>query len=198
MQRQDYERAASNYFSQDPEGKSNFLKFYSATILQQVTDEMQRTTLPTITGARVTTAKLIRERKLIRTDGKTDADDRLEAIAVAEANLKVVIGEVDATPLSREELGYFSSLSQRELSQLYYGEDGSALNEFAIRYRRANREFMFQIPSRPAAQQESEQGGDVELTAAQYHALPAAELQRRLRNPQFAAAVERLAQRGEI
>jgi transcriptional regulator GlxA family with amidase domain len=148
MQRQDYERAASDYFTKDPQGKLEFQKFYSSDLLQQVVDEMQRTTLPTVTAARITVAKLVREGELVRTDGRTEEDDRVQLVAAAQANLDKVVAEIDAEPLTPSELAYFGSLSQRELSRLFYGEDGDAVCEFAVRYRKASREFGFQIPAK--------------------------------------------------
>jgi hypothetical protein len=190
--RTQYENAARQYLRQNPK---DFERYYSPSLLKTLVDAMQ-SSLPTQIAASIAFDRLVANGQLQRTDGRTAADDRLEAIAAAEANLNAVIGEVDATPLSRAELEYFGSLSQKELREKYW-EDNS-INQFAIRYRRANREFMFQIPSRPVAQQESEQGGEVELTAAQYHAISSIELKRRLQQPNFKAAVERLAERGEI
>jgi hypothetical protein len=131
----------------DPQGRSNFQKFYSPNLLQQVVDAMS-TTLPTITAARITVARLIREGKLVRTDGRTEADDRAEAVAAAQANLEKVISEVDRAPLTPSEIQWFGSLNQRELSRLYYGEDGDGMTEFAVRYNRACREFGFVAPPR--------------------------------------------------
>ena len=189
-----YEQAAMQFFKNN---NREFEKYYSPTLIQQVSTEMLQS-LPTQVAARLAFDRLVANGSLQRSDGKTVDDDRLEAVTAARTNLDQVIAEVDAEPLSKDELAYFGSLSQRELSQLYYGEDGDAVNEFAIRYRRAAREHMFRIPERFQSAEASTAEGDVTLSARDYHALPAAELKRRLRDPQFAAAVSKLIQRSEI
>jgi hypothetical protein len=191
---QQYTSAAQAFLTKNPRLVE---KYFSPTFLSILVNAMQ-SSLPTQVAASIAFDRLVANGSLQRTDGKTINDDRLEAVSAAQANLSAVIAEVDAEPLSKDELAYFASLSQRELSQLYYGEDGDAVNEFAIRYRRAAREHMFRIPERIRSAEASTAEGDATLSAREYHALPAAELQRRLREPQFKAAVERLAQRGEI
>ena len=131
-----YEQAAVQFFKNNIR---EFEKYYSPTLIQQVSTEMLQS-LPTQVAARLAFDRLVANGSIQRTDGKTVDDDRLEAVTAAQANLNAVVAEIDAEPLSREELAYFSSLSQRELYQLYYGEDGTAINEFAVRYRRAARE----------------------------------------------------------
>lgn len=134
---------------------------------------------------------------LKRTDGRTDEDDRAEAVSAAQTNLDKVLSEVDAEPLTRDELELFGSLSQRELSHRYYGPDGDAICEFAVRYRKASREFGYVIPPKFSGQA-TESTGSLELTATQYHAIPAAELQRKLREPRFKFAVMQLIKTGQI
>jgi hypothetical protein len=142
-----YEAAATKYFSQDPQGQLNFQKYYSPTLLATVVAEMQ-SSLPSVVAARLAFQRLVANGQLQRTDGKSEDDDRAEAKAAAQANLDSVVAEIDSAPLSREELNYFGSLNQRELSRLYYGPDGDAVCEFAIRYNRACREFGFVAPPR--------------------------------------------------
>jgi hypothetical protein len=144
MQRHDYEKAAKLFFESN---KREFEKFYSPTLIEQVTREMLQS-LPTQVAARLAFDRLVANGTIKRTDGKTDADDRAEAVTLAQANLDQVVAEVDAEPLKPGELEYFGSLSQRELSRLYFGEDGSAVNEFAIRYAKSCREFGFVIPAK--------------------------------------------------
>jgi hypothetical protein len=172
-------------------------KYFSPTLLNTLVAAMQ-SSLPTQVAASIAFDRLVANGSLQRTDGKTVDDDRLEAVSAAQANLNAVIAEVDAEPLSKDELAYFASLSQRELSQLYWGEDGRALDEFSIRYRRAAREHMFRIPERIRSAEASTAEGEVTLSAREYNAMPSAELKRRLRDPQFAAVVSKLIQRGEI
>jgi|HubBroStandDraft_2_1064218.scaffolds.fasta_scaffold02321_3 hypothetical protein len=194
INRSQYENAAQLYLRQNPK---SFERYYSPSLLKTLVDAML-SSLPTTVAAGIAFNRLVANGQLVRTDGKSEADDRLEAVTAARANLDQVVAEVDAAPLSAAELAYFGSLSQRELSQLYFGEDGTAINEFAIRYRRAAREHMFRIPERIRSAEASTAEGDLSLSAREYHALPAAELKRRLRDPQFAAVVSKLIQRGEI
>jgi hypothetical protein len=191
---QQYTSAAQAFLTKNPRLVE---KYFSPTLLNTLVNAMQ-SSLPTTVAAGICFNRLVADGTIVRTDGRTEDDDRAQAVAAAQANLSAVIAEVDAEPLSKDELSYFGSLSQRELSQLYYGEDGDAVNEFAIRYRRAAREHMFRIPERIRSAEASTAEGDATLSAREYHAMPAAELKRRLRDPQFAAAVSKLIQRGEI
>jgi hypothetical protein len=195
--RRSYEQAAQQFFQQNPR---LFEKYFAPTLLQTLVDGML-SSLPTTTTAKIVFDRLVANGSIPRTDRKTERDDRAEAVAVAQANLDKAVAEVDSKPLSRSELEYFGSLSQRELSRLYYGEDGDAINEFAVRYRKAHREHSFILPPRfsdikaTAASASSE---EFELTPAQYHALPAAELQRRLREPRFKLRVMQMMKAGQI
>jgi hypothetical protein len=191
---QQYTSAAQAYLAKNPRLVE---KYFSPTLLNTLVNAMQ-SSLPTQVAASIAFDRLVANGQLVRTDSKTDADDRLEAVTAARANLDQVVAEVDSAPLTPSELEYFGSLSQRELSQLYYGEDGDAVNEFAIRYRRAAREHMFRIPERIRSAEASTAEGDVTLSAREYNAMPSAELKRRLREPRFAASVSRLIERGEI
>jgi hypothetical protein len=139
-----YEQAAVQFF------KSNtreFERYYSTTLIKQVVEEMLQS-LPSQVAARLAFQRLVANGTLPRTDGKDEASDRDEAVAAAQANLDRAIAEVDAAPLTRSELEYFGSLSPHQVSALYYGEDGNAINEFAVRYNRACREFGFVSPPR--------------------------------------------------
>jgi hypothetical protein len=62
------------------------------------------------------------------------------------ANLDKAIADVDSKPLLQYELEHFASLSQRELSKLFYGPDSDGVCEFAVRYRTACELFGFFIP----------------------------------------------------
>jgi hypothetical protein len=189
--RTQYENAAQQYFRQNPK---NFERYFSPSLLKTLVDAML-SSLPTTVAAGIAFDRLVQSGQLVRTDGKTEADDRLEAIAAAEANLHAVAAEVDAPPLTVAELHEFESLGREELARRYWADDG--VNVFRIRYDRAAREHMFRIPPRPI-EVAADAGGDLELTAAQYHAIPSAEMKRKLQEPRFKAAVSRLAERGEI
>jgi hypothetical protein len=141
---QQYVSAAQAYLAKNPRLVE---KYFSPTLLNILINAMQ-SSLPTQVAASIAFDRLVANGSLRRTDGKSKADDRAEAVSAAQANLSAVIAEVDAEPLSKGELEYFGSLSQRELSKLYWGEDGDAVNEFAVRYRKSSREFGFQIPAK--------------------------------------------------
>ncbi len=81
---------------------------------------------------------------------KMNLRDRATEVAKAQAGLNQVLRDVDAPPLTRNEIEYFASLSRSDLANLYWGVDGDAINEFAVRYRRASREHGYVIPPRPS------------------------------------------------
>ena len=81
---------------------------------------------------------------------KMNLRDRAIEVAKAQAGLNQVLRDVDAPPLTRNEIEYFASLSRSDLGNLYWGVDGDAINEFAVRYRRASREQGYVIPPRPS------------------------------------------------
>lgn len=195
---QQYEKAASDYFLNDHQGKLNFAKYFSPTLLAAVVKEMQQS-LPSVVAARLAFQRLVANGTIRRTDGRTEADDRAEAVSAAQANLDKAAAEVDARPLSREELEYFSSLGREQLSQLYYGDDGSALNQFAIRYNRAVREYQYRIPDRfRKTETPVVVSSEGELTVEEYNSMSAAEMQRRLRNPAFKQQVYLLIKSGKV
>jgi len=195
--RHSYEQAAQQFFQQNPR---LFEKYFASTLLQTLVDRMLPS-LPTTTTAKIVFDRLVANGTIPRTDGKTERDDLRENVAKAQANLDAAVAKVDAPPLTRDELNYFSSLSQRELSCLYYGEDGGAINEFAVRYRKAHREHGFVLPSRFSeikATAVSASSEEFELTPAQYRAMPAAQLQRRLREPRFKLRIMQMIKAGQI
>ncbi len=192
-----YEAAATQYFTKDHQGKLNFQKYFAPTLLATLVKEM-KSSLPSVVAARLAFQRLVANGRLQRTDGRTDQDDWHENRERAKANLDSVLAGIDTPPLARDELDYFGSLGREQLSQLYYGEDGSAINEFAVRYRKANREHGFVIPGRLQRIEEPVEECETELTAAQYHAMRAADVVRRLKNPHFKKLVDNLIRRGEI
>lgn len=181
-----YESAATQFFQQNPR---LFEKYFGPKLLQTLVDAML-TSLPTVTAARIAFERLVANGTLQRTDGKSEAHDRAQVVATAQSNLNKVVAEIDAPPLARNELEFFLSLSNRDLSDRYWGNDG--YNDFKIRYDRAVREHMFRVPARPQAAEVQDDGGEIGLTPEQYRAMSAAELQRRLREPRFKLSVMRL------
>jgi hypothetical protein len=181
-----YEQAATQFFQQNPR---EFEKYLSPNLLQTVVNAML-ISLPTVTAAKIAFDRLVANGTLQRTDGRTEQDDLRENVASAEANLKRAVAKADAEPLTRSELEYFGSLSQRELSKLYWGENGDGMTEFAVRYRRANRELGFTIPPKFSDE------GEITLTEAEFKAMSDSEKQRRMRSPRFKAAVYKLIRSG--
>lgn len=181
--RQQYENAAQQFFRQNPQ---IFEKYFSPTLLQTVVGTMS---LPSVTAAMIALDRLVAKGTIQRTDGRTDRDDAVEAVATAEANFNRVVAEVDSRPLMRSELEYFASLSNRDLADKYWADDGH--NEFRVRYDRAVREHLFQAPARPRVEA-PDNGAEITLTPEEYRAMPSAELQRRLREPRFKLAVMQL------
>jgi hypothetical protein len=98
--------------------------------------------------SRVSVQRAIKQLKLRRTDGGSAERDNEKAVLAAQQNLERVIAAVDREPISNDFEEYAASLNPRELSRIYYGEDGDAINEFAIRYRRLARERGYRIPDK--------------------------------------------------
>jgi hypothetical protein len=188
-----FENAAQQFLSKNP---GLVAKYFSPTLLKTLADAMQ-SSLPTVTAAKITFDRLVANDSLLRTDGQSEEDDRRENVDRAQANLDKAISTAEAPPLTPSELQYFGSLSQRDLSAKYYGEDGSAINEFAVRYRRACREFGFTIPGRFGDQAVAD-AREIQLTAAEYHAIPSDVLKVRMRDPKWKAAIYRLIKAGQI
>jgi hypothetical protein len=187
-----YESAAQLYFKQNP---TLVQKYYTTTLLKQVVDAMQ-SSLPTVVSARLAFDRLVANGTLQRTDGKSDADDRAEAVVAAEARFNQVVAQTDAPPLTTVEIQEFSSLGKEELSRRYWKDDG--MNTFRVRYDRAVREHMFRVPGRMQTVDAPAEDGELTLTAAQYHSISSAELQRRLRSPAFKQQVYLLLKSGAI
>jgi hypothetical protein len=141
-----FETAVTQYFTSDAKGKVYFQRFYSTTLLETVADEVRRTSLPTQTAAGICMDRLIANGTLVRTDGKNENDDARESREQAKKNLDAAMVQAAAAPLSRDEINYYASLSQQELSNLYYGANGEGMNAFRARYDRACAEYGFQVP----------------------------------------------------
>ena len=188
-----FENAARLFLNKNP---GLVAKYFSPTLLKTLADAMQ-SSLPTVTAAKIAFDRLVANGTLLRTDGKTVQHDAQENVERARQNLDKVIADVDAAPLTPGELEYFGSLGQRELSKLYYGPDGDAVCEFAVRYRKASREFGYVIPGRFGEQAVAD-AGQIELTAAEYYAIPSEVLKVRMRDPRWKAAIYRLIKAGQI
>jgi hypothetical protein len=97
--RTQYENAAQEFFRKNPK---SYEKYFSPTLLQTVVDGMM-SSLPTMTAARIAFDRLLANGMLPRTDGKSEADDRAEAVFAAEARFNRVVAETDAPPLTAAE-----------------------------------------------------------------------------------------------
>ena len=186
-----FENAAQSFLKSNPQLAA---KFYSPSLLKTLVDAMQ-SGLPTAVAARLTFDRLVANGTLRRTDGKSDEDDRVEAVATAEVRFNQVVAETDAPSLTAAEIQEFSSLGREELSRRYWKDDG--MNTFRVRYDRAVREHMFRVPGRIQAV-ETPAEGEIQLTAAEYHAIPSDVLKARMRDPKWKAAIYRLIKAGQI
>jgi hypothetical protein len=145
----------------------------------------------------VSLKRAIRELGIKRTDGKSATDDARELRAAAQANFDAVCAEAQRIPLTPEELQEFGSLSQLDLSRKYFAEEG---DYFRIRYDLACRIHGFRPAQRFASvTAEQEDGETLQLTAAQYHAMPSNLVIQRLRTDlKFKQAVYTLIAKGLI
>jgi hypothetical protein len=135
-------------FFKTTDGQALWKKYASKTLVQEVADEMANVkTLPTIVAASLAFERLVENGDVERTDGKDEADDNAEFLLAAQKTLADEIAKAAALPLTTGEIEYFASLSQFELSKLYWGADDDAINGFAIRYKKAMAEQGFREPA---------------------------------------------------
>src|SRR5258708_6571655 len=180
-----FENAAQLFLNKNPELVA---KYFSHTLLKTLVGAMQQS-LPTVVAARLAFDRCVANGTLQRTDGKGDRDDAQASVDRAQQNFDREVQEVQAAPLTADEQSYFGSLSQSDLSAKYWHNDG--YNQFRVRYDLAHQQAGFRLPPRPIQGTVSE-GGDYELTPAEYHALPASVIKQKIREPRFKAAVYRL------
>ncbi len=173
-----FENAAQSFLKSNPQLVE---KYHSPKLLQTLVGAMQQS-LPTVVAARLAFDRCVANGSLLRTDGKSDKDD-------LQQNFDRAVQKVQAAPLTADEQSYFGSLSQSDLSAKYWHNDG--YNQFRVRYDLAHQQAGFRLPPRPSQGAVSD-GGDYELTPAEYHALPASVLKKKIREPRFKAAVYRL------
>jgi hypothetical protein len=148
--------------------------------------------------SQVSLNRAIRELGLRRVDGKTSTDDAREARAAAQANLDAVVSEIQRTPLTHEFVNEVASLSQLDLSRRYFADsiDGEL---FRIRYDRACKEFGFRPAQRFASVTAEQDGEALELTAAEYNAMPSHLVTQKIRTDlKFKQAVYLLLASGRI
>jgi hypothetical protein len=145
--------------------------------------------------SQVTVERALGHLRLPRTDGGSALKDANAAKRAAQTNFDAACAAADALPLNPQELREFSALSFADLQRRYWSEDADF---FRVRFNKAAREFGYRIPEKPSPSVEVEDGGEIELTAEQYHAMPARELQIKLRNPRFKLQVMQLIKSGAI
>jgi hypothetical protein len=143
-----FAEAAVKFF-QTPNGQVFWKRYASKTLVQEVADEMANVkTLPTITAASLAFERFVDDGDIQRTDGKTEEDDRTQAVVVARNGLEAALIAGALPPLANSEIEYFASLSQFELSKLYWGPDNDGVTGFAVRYKKAMAEQGFREPAR--------------------------------------------------
>jgi hypothetical protein len=140
-----FEQAAVKFF-EIPNGKVLWRKYGSTTLVREVAQAMSKS-LPTITAASLAFQRMVENGDIDRTDGKNEEDDRAETIADARKNLDAALEAAAAMPLTHSEIEYFASLSQFELSKLYWGPDNDGVTGFAVRYKKAMAEQGFREPA---------------------------------------------------
>jgi hypothetical protein len=140
-----YGEAAVAFFK-TTNGQALWKKYSSKTLVREVADAMAES-LPTIVAASLAFERLVENGDIERTDGKNEDDDNAELIVAAQKRLADEIAKAEALPLTSSEIERFASLSQFELSKLYWGADGDAINGFAVRYRMAISQHGFREPA---------------------------------------------------
>jgi hypothetical protein len=143
-----FEQAAVKFF-ETSNGKILWRKYGSTALVRTVVQAMA-TSLPTITAASLAFDRLVTNGDVDRTDGKTEEDDRAQAVVVARNGLDAALIHAASQPLTNSEIEYFASLSQFELSKSFWGPDDDGVNGFAVRYRKAMAEQGFREPARYA------------------------------------------------
>jgi hypothetical protein len=126
-------------------------RYYSPTLLAKVVKKIREDRLlPTIVSAGIAFRRLIDQGIIERTDGKNEDIDQAEEHAKAKRGLEATMIHVASFPLTRDEIEYFASLSQLELSKLYWGPSGDGINGFSVRYNKAIAEHGYHEPARYA------------------------------------------------
>jgi hypothetical protein len=103
------------------------------------------------------------------------------------------IRKADAVPLTRELGNELTRLSPSQVAEKYFSDA-----YFRRVYDRAAALWNFKIPQKPTPQGPGTSVVPIALDAKTYHSLPAAVVCRRLKEPAFRAAVEKLISEGLI
>lgn len=103
------------------------------------------------------------------------------------------IRKADATPLTRELGNQLTQMIPQQVAEKFYSDP-----YFQRLYTRAAALWNFKIPPKPTPQVPGTSVVPIALDAKTYHSLPAAVVCRRLKEPAFRAAVEKLISEGLI
>ena len=153
------------------------------TLMDYMVEQQQPASETTV---ELSIATLYQKGSLTRVDGKTPVHD-------ARQNLQQVLVKVGAAPLTASEIESFGSLHPQVLAEKYWTDYP---NGFSVRYDRAIREAGFQQPGRLAPVETD--GGEISLTADDYHKMSADQVKKLLRTPKGKMAIYALIKAGKI
>ena len=147
--------------------------------------------------SQVTINRALTQLQFARTDGGNARKDAADVRSKAQAQFDVACADAEALPLTPTECAEFSALSFADLQAKYWSNDADF---FRVRYNKAAKTFGYKIPPKPQAVEEGEDEADaMQLSAAEYHGIPASTVCQRLRRePRFRRAVDRLIKMGAI
>jgi hypothetical protein len=147
--------------------------------------------------SQVTIDRALTQLQFARTDGGSARKDAADVRRKAQAQFDAACANAESLPLTPQELADYAALSFVDLQRKYWAEDADF---FRVRYNKAAKTFGYKIPPKPQVAEEGEDEADaMQLSAAAYHAIPAATVCHRLRRePRFRKAVDRLVRMGAI
>jgi hypothetical protein len=119
-------------------------RYQSDAMVSTIAKRMLATSLPSTTAASIAFNDLVKEGKLIRTDGKNAADDQAEYQDEVNQLVASCIAKDQEAQLERWEIEWFASMGPREISERFYENGG--LNKFNHRYSMALAQHGFKTP----------------------------------------------------
>lgn len=126
---QQFDSAVQKFLDQN---SRDAVRYNSASLAKTISDRMQQAGLPTAISARIMFDALVREGKIVRTDGHDSAWDAEQDALIREQLVADVIAKDQAEPLHQWEAEWFASMSPKEVSERYYENGG--LSKFRFRY----------------------------------------------------------------
>jgi hypothetical protein len=147
--------------------------------------------------SQITINRALTQLQFARTDGGSARKDAVDVRRKAQAQFDAACANAESLPLTPPELAEYAALSFLDLQRKYWAEDADF---FRVRYNKAAKTFGYKIPPKPQVAEEGDDEADaLQLSAAAYHAIPAATVCHRLRRePRFRRAVDRLIKMGAI